>query len=420
MRAAILCIGTELSTNLVKDSNAEFLRNKLLDKGILTEYTMFVPDDKEAIIQALRFLIQKEELRLVVVSGGLGPTEDDITREAVAETLKRELVFLPQAWEEIRKIYFSIRKKEPPENNKKQALIPQGALMLQNRVGTAPGFLIQEGDKKIFVIPGVPQEVEFFWHYIDEQISNPQPSFFKTETLKLCAIGESELASQLQDFLVDLPSGISPAFIPRSGEIWFYLYAFRNPLPEENQKVQQILESIKQRFKDRLFSTYADTLEEAVGQLLREHRLTIATAESCTGGLLANRITNVPGSSTYFKRGYVVYSNQSKADDLNVPLAVIHRHGAVSEEVASLLAQNVAQRAGSDIGVGITGIAGPGGGSELKPVGLVYIGISWGKHLEVHRYQFHGARTTIKFRTTQEALSQLFLLLSKRCLDNGE
>lgn len=418
MKAAILCIGTELSTNMVKDSNAEFLRSKFLDRGILTEYTIFIPDNKETIIKALRFLTLKEEVQFVVVSGGLGPTEDDITREAVADTFSKKLVFSPQAWEEIRRIYCGIRKKEPPENNRKQALIPEGALMLQNKVGTAPGFLIEEGNKKIFVIPGVPQEVEFFWRYIDEQIGSVQPSFFKTETLKFCAIGESELASQLQDFLVDLPPEVSPAFIPRSGEVWFYLYAFKNPLPEEEQKVQEAIKNIKQHFKDRLFSAYAETLEAAAGRLLKENQLTIATAESCTGGLLANRITNVPGSSSYFKRGYVVYSNQSKIEDLDVPATVINSHGAVSEEVASFLAQNVAQKAKSDIGIGITGIAGPGGGSELKPVGLVYIGISWGEHLEVHRYQFHGERKSIKFRTTQEALSQLFILLSKRCSSN--
>lgn len=408
MNAAILCVGTELITGVVRDSNASFLIERLLRKGIFPKWIFFVPDEVEEIAASIRFF-KERGANLLFVVGGLGPTADDLTREGISRALERPLRFSEEAWQSIRRFYLRIRGVEPPENNKKQALFPEGASFILNEVGTAPAFVL-EGVPKIFALPGVPREVEFFWHRLERDIPDVSGAIYRSATLKFCGIGESQLEERMRPLLLDLPKSLRFAFLPNYGEVWFFLYG-QNVPPEEATKGEKILESAKEMFSPYLFSQYGETLEEAVGKILLERGWRVAIAESCTGGLVGSRITDVPGSSRYFERGYIVYSNQAKVTDLGVPERIINEFGAVSEEAARYLAEGVRRKAQVDIGLGITGIAGPGGGSLEKPVGLVYIGLSTGSETVIRRFQFGGDRLMNKRFFSQAALTTLFTFL---------
>jgi len=409
MNAAILCVGTELVTGMVKDVNASFLTYKLLEKGVFPKWVMFVPDGMEEIASGTRFLLS-QGVGSLFICGGLGPTVDDLTREALAQALGKPLVFVEEAWEGIRRFYLRVRGTEPPENNKKQALFPQGARFMPNEVGTAPAFILEEGETKIFVLPGVPKEVESFWHHLEKELPSFASEVYRSEVLKFCGIGESQLERQILPLLSDMPPDLRFSFLPNYGEVWFFLYG-QNVPQSAREKATQIIARIKEAFSAHLFSPYGETLEEAVGKILRVQGLRLAVAESCTGGLVGDRLTNIPGSSHYFERGYIVYSNRAKTEDVEVPEEIIEKHGAVSEETARLLAEGVRRRAKVDVGLGITGVAGPGGGTPGKPVGLVCIGVSDGKRTDVRRFQFGGDRMMNKRFFSQAALTTLFVFL---------
>lgn len=409
MNAAILCVGTELVTGMIKDVNASFLTYKLLERGVFPKWVMFVPDGMEEIVSGVRFLLS-QGVGILFICGGLGPTVDDFTREAVAQALGKPLVFVEEAWEGIRRFYLRIRGTEPPENNKKQALFPQGARFIPNEVGTAPAFILEEEGTKIFVLPGVPREVESFWRRLEGEFPFSPSGVYRSEILKFCGIGESQLERQVLPLLSDVPSGLRFSFLPNYGEVWFFFHGQDVP-HGAREKVAQIITRIKETFLVNLFSPYGETLEEAVGKILRARGLRLAVAESCTGGLVGDRLTNIPGSSHYFERGYVVYSNKAKVEDVEVPEEIIKKHGAVSEETARELAEGVRRKAKVDVGLGITGIAGPGGGTPEKPAGLVYIGVSDGKRLDVQRFQFGGDRMMNKRFFSQAALTMLFVFL---------
>ncbi|MBC7217281.1 MAG: CinA family nicotinamide mononucleotide deamidase-related protein [Candidatus Caldatribacterium sp.] len=410
MHAGILCVGTELVTGVVRDVNSAFLVEKLLKKGIFPKWVLFVPDEIDEIAACIRFLMERKADFLFVV-GGLGPTADDLTREGIAQALGLPLCFSEEAWEGIRRFYLRLRGVEPPENNKRQALVPKGASFIPNEAGTAPALFL-DGTPKIFVLPGVPREVEFFWHRLEEKIPNFPGGIYRSKTLKFCGIGESQLEERIRPLLGELPASLRFSFLPNYGEVWFFLYGQGVP-PEDRAKGEAVLEKVKSILSPYLFSEYGETLEEAVGKLLLEQGLKVAIAESCTGGLVGSRITDIPGSSQYFDRGYIVYSNRAKMSDLGVPEDVLNRFGAVSEETARRLAEGVRKKAEVHIGLGITGIAGPGGGSPDKPVGLVYIGVSDGARTEVRRFQFGGDRSMNKRFFSQAALTMLFNFLRK-------
>ncbi|MCX7667857.1 MAG: molybdopterin-binding protein, partial [Atribacterota bacterium] len=214
MKAGILCVGTELVTGLIRDVNAYFFSQKLVEKGVFPNFVMLVPDEKKDIANGLTFLLNNPEIEVIIVSGGLGPTEDDFTKEVIAELLGRELVFDEPTWRKICQFYWNLRKTEPPENNRKQALIPKGATVLSNELGTAPGLRIEASGKVIFVVPGVPREAEFFWSMIAREMHPGDVSFYRTKTLKFCGIGESQLATLMKPFLSALPEGVHFAFLP--------------------------------------------------------------------------------------------------------------------------------------------------------------------------------------------------------------
>lgn len=413
MKAGILCVGTELVTGLIRDANAYFFSQKLVEKGVFPKFVMLVPDEKKDIAHGLTFLLDDPEVEVIIVSGGLGPTEDDFTKEVIAELLGQELVFDELTWKKICRFYWNLRKTEPPENNRKQALIPEGATVLPNELGTAPGLKVKVRGKTIFVVPGVPREAEFFWSTIAGELHVDSSSFYRTKILKFCGIGESQLETSMKPFLASLPEGIRFAFLPNYGEVWFYLYVYEAG-PERRKELDRLIEEAANVYGDFLFSSYGDTLEEAIGKMLKEKKLKIAIAESCTGGLLGDRITNVPGSSDYFERGYIVYSNRAKMEELGVPKEILETKGAVSEEVACLMAQRAREKAATDIGMGITGIAGPTGATDTKPLGLTYMALADERGVEVKKYQFGGDRLMNKRFASQFALSMLFAFLRGR------
>ncbi|WP_017872585.1 CinA family nicotinamide mononucleotide deamidase-related protein [Candidatus Caldatribacterium saccharofermentans] len=412
MNAAILCVGTELVTGMVRDVNASFLSHKLLGKGIFPKWILFVPDSMEETVSGFRFLLE-QGVDFLFVSGGLGPTVDDFTREAVARALGKSLVFCEEAWESIRQAFYRIRGVEPPENNRKQAFFPEGARFLPNGVGTAPAFILEERGTRIFVLPGVPREVEFFWGLLEQEIPTLRGGVYRSEVLKFCGIGESQLEEKMLPLLSGLPQSLRFAFLPNYGEVWFFLYGQDVSL-EDQKRAEETIAAVKSAFMPYLFSPFGETLEEAVGKLLLERGWRVALAESCTGGLVGSRITDVPGSSRYFERGYIVYSNEAKLTDIGVPGEVLRHFGAVSEETARYLAEGVRKKTGVDIGLGVTGIAGPGGESPEKPVGLVYIAVSDASRTEVRKFQFRGDRLMNKRFFSQAALTMLFIFLRER------
>jgi len=413
MKSAILCIGTEITSGLVKDANASFLSQNLTRIGLFPKYILFSPDHAESILKALDFYLNDEEIQCILITGGLGPTEDDLTREILSEKFRKKLVFIPQQWDKIVQFYHRLRNTAPPENNKKQAYIPEGSALLENPIGTAPGFMIQFQNKKIFAVPGVPKETEFFWPLIEERLPSNDSQFYRTEMVKICGIGESQFGTDIQSLLNHLSQSLHPAYLPFFGEVWFYLYSYCKD-PELINQAETIIKKIKTNWKPYLFSDWGENLEEACGNLLRKLGLTIATAESCTGGFLSHRLTNIPGSSHYFNRGYIVYSNQAKSEDLDVSSALIVTHGAVSEEVARALAEGIRKKTGADLGIGITGIAGPDGSSQEKPVGLVYIALANQQSTVVKKQLFSGDRLTVKTLSTQTALTMLYLHLQEK------
>ncbi|HSV31015.1 MAG TPA: CinA family nicotinamide mononucleotide deamidase-related protein [Atribacteraceae bacterium] len=410
MKAVVICVGTELVTGLVKDRNARFLTERLLEGGVSTRLVLFVPDDRNEIRRTLEFVLSDPAITLVILTGGLGPTEDDITREAISETIGRPLAFDRASWTEIEAFYHSLRRAGPPPNNRKQAMFPEGARILPNGRGTAPGFALKHNHQTIFVIPGVPAEVEYFWETIRCSITPEELLYFRSRILRFCGIGESSLEERIAPHLADLPGSLKPAFLPNFGEVWFYLYGDA-PDRSARGQAEEILATLENQLPRHCFSLYGETTEEAVGTLLSRLNYRVAVAESCTGGMLSDRLTAVSGSSCYFDRGYVAYSNLAKREDLAVPEELLITQGAVSREVAIALAESVRRKAGVAFGLGLTGIAGPHGGTSQKPVGLVYVACAGPQATTVERFQFPGERQIVKRLATQYALSMLFSAL---------
>ncbi len=411
MKAGILCIGTEIVTGLVQERNASFLSHKLVEKGVFPKQITFVPDDPLTIQQTLESLVSDPEISIMIVTGGLGPTEDDITREAVARVAGVNLGFDEDSWRRIVHFYRSIRFKDPPQNNRRQAMIPSGATVLANGRGTAPGFIVKKYDKKIIVLPGVPIEVEYFWETIKEHLpASKDGTYFRTEALKFCGLGESRFAEMVSPFLQNMPSSLHVAYLPRYGEVWFYLYG-DTASSVEREEASHRLNTIASTLNDYLFSNIGNTLAEAVGNLFISAGKKIATSESCTGGALGEALTGVPGSSSFFERGYITYSNRSKIEELSVSSLLIEKKGAVSAEVAEQMARNVKSKACTDYGLGITGIAGPTGGSALKPVGLVYLSLVGPEGVFTREFHFPGDRQTVRKLSVHSTLSILFFTL---------
>ncbi len=404
-RAEIIAVGTELLTPLRFDTNALYLTSKLLEIGIDTGARITVADDAALLESAFRTALGRADI--VIATGGLGPTEDDLTREAAAAALGRTMRRDPALIDEL-KARFARFGRVMAAVNEKQADVIDGAVVLRNPRGTAPGQRVEADGRVLVLLPGPPHEMQPMF---EEQVlpvlrATAAGRALRTRILKIAAMGESDV-EQVVAPIYKTFTNPRTTILGGPGQVELHLTAEGASAEEAEGRIEDLASKIRGALAGRIYSEDGRELPAVVAALLEERRLTVAVAESCTGGLLAARLTERPGSSAYFDRAWVTYSNRAKVEDLGIDGALLERHGAVSEEVARAMAVSARQRARVDIGVGITGIAGPGGGTPDKPVGLVFIATSGAAGDRVRRVHFPSDRDRVRYQSTQSALEMI-------------
>jgi len=402
MKASVLSIGDELLVGQVINSNSAFIAQKLNPAGVEIIRVVTVGDDLDSILESLRDLNSNSDA--VIVTGGLGPTHDDITRTAMCRFFNTTLEPNEQARASVAR-FVEQRGLKWTAAADNQVLVPAGCRIIPNALGTAPGEHFIDGRKSVFVLPGVPYEMEAMvtGYIVPWFLQQPGGTFVLHRTLKTTGIPESVLAAKLGD-IGALIGNEKLAFLPSPFGVRLRITTVTADRDAGERTLRSIEERIRLLAAEYIYGTDDEELEEVLGGLLRERNLTIAVAESCTGGLIADRITNVPGSSDYFERGVITYSNRSKTELLRVPAELIRVHGAVSEEVALAMARGIREVSGADMGLSTTGIAGPGGGSPEKPVGLVWIACADSAGAIVRKFTFGDGRIRVKQRASQAAL----------------
>ncbi len=410
MRIEIITTGDELMSGLTQDSNFSWAGDALTSLGFATEFHTTVGDERDNISTALATASQRADA--VIVSGGLGPTPDDLTSEVAAAFFGAALELDGEALRSMEE-RLSQRGRTLTEMNRKQAYLPRGSSVLINHWGTAPGFSIEKGGVVFYFLPGVPKEFRaMMGEYVLPELEQRDTGRKKVRSMLVKTFGlpESEVAVRLEGLERE---GIRLGYRAHFPEVHLRVTAYGDTGEEAGKLIEGFSSDVRSRLGGYVFSTGGETMEEVAGILLRRHGMTLATAESCTGGLIAHRITNVPGSSDYFLEGVVSYSNESKEKILGVPKDILIEHGAVSAPVVKAMASGVRRLSGADIGVAVSGIAGPGGGTPEKPVGTVFIGMDSDKGgVRSEKFLFHGTREEIKLVTSSRALGfimQIFL-----------
>jgi competence/damage-inducible protein CinA-like protein len=407
--AEIIAIGSELLTPYRQDTNSLFLTEKLNQLGVEVAFKTVVGDTGAHLVTVAQQALSRSQI--VIFMGGLGPTEDDLTREAVAEALGLELYRDPQIVTALEERFASRGWKMAP-NNRKQADVITGATVLPNANGTAPGQWLAgkyDGQEKIILLlPGPPHELKALF---DEQCferlrGKLPPSFIATQVLKVAMMGESQCDARVAPIYTRY-TDVQTTILAGAGEVQLHFRCRADSLEAAQRRVDQLAEEIENELGDFVFASHGESLEQIVGYYLQMRGATIAVAESCTGGLLGERITSVSGSSRYFAGGAMVYSNDMKSELAGVPTSLVKKHGAVSEEVAKALAEGIRKRCAATFGVGITGIAGPTGGTAEKPVGLVYIALAGEDFTDIVERKFPGDRKRIRWFATQQALDMV-------------
>src|SRR5215210_7577049 len=413
--AEIVTIGTEILLGDLVDTNSAYLGGRLAALGVSIYRHTTVGDNTERITAALREAASRADL--VITTGGLGPTSDDLTNQCLGESAGREMVESSEARRHVDEMFRRFGR-EPTPLNYKQALFPEGSKLIPNPVGTAMGAMLELDGALVATFPGVPGEMRtMFEDTLEPLIRERSEGAIVSRTLWFTGIGESALAEQVQDLLDASDPTVAP--LAGQGKVRLRITTRANTREEAEKKINPVAEEILARLGDYYFGEDDETLESALGRLLTERGATLALAESCTGGLLAKRLTDRGGSSAFFIEGLVTYSNESKARLLGVPEALLVEHGAVSEPVAGAMAEGVRKVAGTDYGLSVTGVAGPDGGSEEKPVGLVFVGISDAEGTEVERLDLSAwrrSREAIRERSANRA----FDILRHRILGQDE
>ena len=413
MIAEIIAIGSEMLTPYRQDTNSLFLTGRLNELGISVAFKTIVGDNLDHLTSAARTAIDRADLAIFM--GGMGPTQDDLTREAVAAALGIEL---KRDHEIVTALYkrFAERRLQMPENNAQQADVLQGAVILPNSKGTAPGQWLEtefEGKLRIIaLIPGPPHEVHEMWD-TDCMVrlrAKVPPAAMATRVLKVAMMGESAVDQRTAPIYKKYPN-IETTVLAGQGQVEFHLRTTAATREQAQAEVDRLADELEEELQDAVFSSGGETLEEIVSYYLQMRNAKLAVAESCTGGMIAERITSVAGSSRSFLGGAVVYSNDLKTLFADVPPLMIEAHGAVSKEVALALAENIRELCNADIGVGVTGIAGPGGGTEEKPVGLVYVAVTNGHKHDVVQRRFFGDRERVRRWASQQALDMVRRML---------
>ena len=410
MIAEIVAIGSEMLTPFRQDTNSLFLTERLNELGVEVAYKTIVGDTREHLISVARTALERSEILIFV--GGLGPTEDDLTRDCVAEALGIELRRDPDL---VAELYarFAARRMKMPENNVKQADVLAGAQVIKNPRGSAPAQWLEGthlGSKRVvMLLPGPPWELEplFEEEFVPRLKAVLPPAFIATKELKIAMMGESTV-DQVAAPIYKKHSDVQTTILAAAGEVQLHLRATAESLTEAQDRVDRLASELEDALDDAVFSSGGESLEQIVAYFLQMRGATLAVAESCTGGLLAQRITSISGSSRFFLGGAIVYSNDMKTAFCDVPPLMIAEHGAVSKAVAIALAEGIRKRCRATLGVGITGVAGPTGGTPEKPVGLVYIALADGRtKTEVVERKFMGDRDRVRYWATQQALDMI-------------
>jgi nicotinamide-nucleotide amidase len=406
MEVEVITIGDEIISGHTIDTNSAFIARKLAEIGLWVSYKTAVGDDLNRMEEAIKYALKRADI--VITTGGLGPTDDDITKRAIVKVFKRNLVFHEDILEDIKKRY-EARGIKMPSINQNQALLPQGATYLPNRTGSAVGILISEAGKIFAALPGVPREMEIM---VEEELTpylrkQSGERFIKIIKLRTTGIIESALAEKIAAITARIPDNIRLAYLPSYGGVDLRIVSFGSTQEAAEIPAERLAGQLREAIANYIYGEGEDTLEKAVGKALAERGKTAATAESCTGGLLAGLITSIPGSSAYFERGVVTYSNRSKVELLGTPEGIIEKYGAVSAETAEAMAKGIRERARVDYGVAITGIAGPGGGTEEKPVGTVFIAVADEKKARSKKLALSKDREINRRRSVYAALELL-------------
>ena len=423
MRVGIITIGNELLSGFTVDRNAAWIGQQLLSSGIKVNVHHTIPDDFGVIYDTLEYQFREWRCDQIIVTGGLGPTVDDITVSSFLEYFDDSHEFDKEYWEILSERFKRLNFKMP-NLNKNQAYKSKRGIMIPNLVGTARGLHYTKkhdsvlksvkglitGDKNrvnFFALPGVPKEMKsMFTNYVLPEIEKSLKSKVVCKSIRTTGVPESILQEKITDIIDANKEKCDIAFLPHR-----MLGVDIRLTSSDNQLVEDLINSIVPRIKKYVYGYDNDKLEQVIADLLIQNNLTVSTAESCTSGLLASRLTDVPGSSQYFKGGSVCYSNELKINDIGVDKDLIERYGAVSEEVAESLAKNIARKNNTDIGIGITGIAGPDGGTEKKPVGLVFVGIFYKNNLYIKKYNLTPDRTTNRELTVILCLNEVRKIL---------
>jgi nicotinamide-nucleotide amidase len=405
MDAEIIAVGSELLTPLYQDTNSLFLTERLNSLGIEVRFKTVVGDRADDLATALGEALSRSPL--IILTGGLGPTEDDLTRGVVSGVLRRPLREVPEIRRQIEERLARFGRPMA-ENNLRQAMVPQGAVWLENNNGTAPGIWIEHDHNIVVLLPGPPGELEAMFDAacVPRLAQASTEQRIKTRVYKVVGLPESEVDKRAAA-IYQAYENPTTTILAKPGAIEIHLRARATTDQEAEAKLAELGDQIELALGEFIFSTRGESLEEVVGMYLVMRQKTVAVAESCSGGLLAERLTRNSGSSTFFLGGAICYSNALKTSLAGVPTSLIEEHGAVSQPVAQAMAEGIRARTGASLGVGITGIAGPTGGSREKPVGLVFIGLADERGTQVREFRFPGNRERVRLWATQMALEMI-------------
>lgn len=401
MNCSILSVGTEILMGQIVNTNVTFLSQELNNLGYNVLFHFTVGDNPNRLKSIFESALDLSDI--IITTGGLGPTQDDLTKEIISKCMCKKLKLHFESLEKI-KTFFQKRNKIMTDNNIKQAYIPENGLVLPNDIGTAPGFLIEEKGKIVICLPGPPQEmIPMFSNYVKPYLEKKNQFIIKSRTIKFFGIGESKLEWTLED-LISQQTNPTLATYANDGELSLRITAKAKSLEEAEKLITPIQQQVSKRLNNFIYSFNNESLEEVVGRILIEKNISISIAESCTGGLLTSKLTSISGISKVLDRTIITYSNRAKIEELGVKKEIIDHYGAVSKETAIAMANGLKNITNSDMCLSITGIAGPSGGTIKKPVGLVYIGVATNKDTFYKKYNLNGNRNKIRNYTTMIAL----------------
>ncbi len=412
MTAEIICVGTEILLGNIVNTNAAYLSERLASLGISVFFETTVGDNPKRVEEVIRQGLKRSDI--LILSGGLGPTKDDLTKEIAAKACGQELVEDAEALRRLKE-YFAATKRPMTENNLKQALVPENCTVLYNDNGTAPGMVIHEKNgKEVILLPGPPSELIPMFHLQAEPILKKLGSeALFSKVVKIDCMGESAVETEILD-LIENQSNPTVAPYAKLGEVHLRVTANANTEEEAEKLVEPMVKELRKRFGHKIYTEKEDvTLEEVLVEALDRKKYTIAAAESCTAGMFVGRLVNVPGASNVLNESFITYSNEAKMKYLGVREETLKEFGAVSEETARQMAEGVAKAAKADVGVGITGLAGPGGETKEKKAGLVYIGVTVGQKTKVQKCQLRGNRQKVREAAVSKAMTMVRLALEE-------